>query len=325
MGYRLPLVTTIVVFMMTILGAVVVGTQAGFACPDWPLCHGQIIPPLNDPLVLIEWFHRTTSALGGLFILLTAFKAWRLRHDYKIYKRLSILTVIVLAIQGLAGAAIVVYKLPGYMTTIDVTNGMFLISIFGIMTALELRRKDLRENKANADRDSRMAGMLKPALIMFFTTLLEVVVGGLFRHTGYSEALYGRNDYLRNHFQDIMLSHTGATAFLMFHIMIAVLVTGALVWLLVQAIRKQVLLVPSIALLVGVLMQMLLGFVTLETQLNLVPATSHMAVAALLMVFSSFVGARAHFAKTVHQVEGAKKTTPSDKKQAGHSVVVGTN
>ncbi|MGZ4121880.1 MAG: COX15/CtaA family protein [Tumebacillaceae bacterium] len=324
MGYRLPLVTTIVVFMMTILGAVVVGTQAGFACPDWPLCHGQIIPPLDNPLVLIEWFHRTTSALGGLFILLTAFKAWRHRHDHKLYKQLSILTVIVLAVQGLAGAAIVVFKLPGYMTTIDVTNGMFLISIFGIMTALELRRKDLKTGKATKELDGRMATMFRPAQIMFFATLLEVVVGGLFRHTGYSEALFGRNDYLKNHFQDIMLSPTGATAFLMFHIMIAIMVTAALVWVLVQAIRKHVLLAPAIALLLVVLMQMLLGFVTLETELKLVPATSHMADAALIMVLSSFIGARAYFAKTVHALDRVKQK-PSDEKQAGHSVVVGTN
>ncbi|MGB8954211.1 MAG: COX15/CtaA family protein [Tumebacillaceae bacterium] len=308
MGYRLPLVTTIVVFMMMILGAVVVGTQAGFACPDWPLCHGQIVPPLDDPLVLIEWFHRTTSALGGLLILITAFAAWRARREHRLYGRLAILTVILLAIQGLAGAAIVVFKLPGYMTTIDVTNGMLLISVFGALTALALRRKDLQEKRASAERDANMVTLFVPAALMAGVTLFQVVVGGLFRHTGAGEALFGRNDYIKNHFQDHMPSDAFANAFLMFHIMVAVLVTAAFAWLLVQAIRKRVLVVPTIALLLLVLIQMLLGFVTLGTELALAPVTSHMAVASLMMVLSVYIGARAYFARTVHHSQAVQET-----------------
>jgi len=307
-GYRLPLVTTIVVFMMMILGAVVVGTEAGFACPDWPLCHGQIIPPLDDPLVFIEWFHRTTAALGGLLILTTAFFAWRARRENRLYGRLAILTVISLAIQGGAGAAIVVYKLPGYMTTIDVTNGMLLISIFGAMTALALRHKEVREGRVTEERDANMASLLMPASIMTGVTLFQVVVGGLFRHTGAGEALFGRNDYLRSHYQNHMPSEAFANAFLMFHIMVAVLVTAAFAWLLVQAIRKRVLVVPTIALLSLILIQMLLGFVALGTELALSPVTSHLAVASLMMVFSVYIGARAYFARTVHHSQAVQET-----------------
>ena len=308
MGYRLPLVTTIVVFMMMILGAVVVGTQAGFACPDWPLCHGQIIPPLDDPLVLIEWFHRTTAAIGGLLILATAFFAWRARRVHRLYGRLAILTVISLAIQGGAGAAIVVYKLPGYMTTIDVTNGMLLISIFGAMTALALRHREMRAGRVTEERDANMASLLVPAWTMAGVTLFQVVVGGLFRHTGAGEALFGRNEYIRSHFQDHMPSAAFANAFLMFHIMVAVLVTAAFAWLLVQALRKRVLVVPTITLLLLILIQMLLGFVTLGTELALSPVTSHLAVASLMMVFSVYIGSRAYFARTVHHSQAVQET-----------------
>jgi heme A synthase len=309
MGYRLPLVTTIVTFMMIILGAVVVGTQAGFACPDWPLCHGQVIPPLDDPLVLIEWFHRTTSGLGGILILLTAFQAWRHRKQNSLYQKFALATVLCLGIQALAGAAIVVFKLPGYMTTIDVTNGMFLVSIFAALTALGFRNRDVEERRVTVEQDARQASLFVPSVVMVGVTILQVIVGGLFRHTGASEALFGRNDYIRNHFQDHMPSATFANAFLMFHILLTVLVVAATVWVVAQAVRNKVFLRPALALVVIVLMQMLLGFVTLGTELALSPATSHLGGAALTMVFGVYIGARAHFAKTVKTVASKSKVS----------------
>jgi heme A synthase len=49
---------------------------AGLACPDWPLCHGRVIPQA-DRLVLIEWSHRLVAAILGFAILYTAIGAWR--------------------------------------------------------------------------------------------------------------------------------------------------------------------------------------------------------------------------------------------------------
>ncbi|KEO82813.1 COX15/CtaA family protein [Tumebacillus flagellatus] len=321
MGYRLPLVTTIVTFLMMILGAVVVGTQAGFACPDWPLCHGQIIPSFNDPLVLIEWFHRTTSALGGLLILLTAVQVFRYRKQNPVYVKFAVAIVICLAVQALAGAAIVVFKLPGYMTTIDVTNGMFLVSIFAALTAREYRIREVAQNRTTEEQDARQAALFTPAAVLVGVTILQVVVGGLFRHTGASEALFGRNDYVKNHFQDYMLSETVANAFLMFHIMLTVLVVAATVWVVAQALRNKMFVTPALVLVAIVLLQSLLGFVTLGTELALSPATAHLGGAALTMVVGVYIGARARFAKTVKAVSSKKE---ADKK-VSNRVVVGTN
>ena len=44
--------------------------NAGLACPDWPLCYGQLVPTQQMNLqVFLEWFHRLDAGLIGLSTL----------------------------------------------------------------------------------------------------------------------------------------------------------------------------------------------------------------------------------------------------------------
>ena len=41
--------------------------NAGLACPDWPLCYGQLLPSQQMNLqVFLEWFHRLDASLIGI-------------------------------------------------------------------------------------------------------------------------------------------------------------------------------------------------------------------------------------------------------------------
>ncbi|MEL6489193.1 MAG: heme A synthase [Cyanobacteria bacterium J06634_6] len=111
--------------------------NAGLACPDWPLCYGQLVPTAQMNLqVFLEWFHRMDASLIGLMAI------------------------------GLVGLSVWYRKvLPGWMPW-AATVALFLIVVQGVLgglTVMELLRFDI------------VTAHLGTALI-FFCTLLAIAL-----------------------------------------------------------------------------------------------------------------------------------------------------
>jgi len=122
----LSVVTAVVTYALVVLGGVVRVSGSGLGCPDWPLCHGRLLPPLNLHAI-IEYSHRTTASLTSALVVLTALVAliaWRKRHDIVIPATVALGLLIV---QVVLGAITVRLELPPMIVLAHLATAMALL------------------------------------------------------------------------------------------------------------------------------------------------------------------------------------------------------
>jgi heme A synthase len=76
---RLALAAVAVALGTVMLGSWTRINGAGMTCPDWPLCHGRLIPSLADGTIW-EWTHRLLAFLVAPLVLGVIVEAWRQRR-----------------------------------------------------------------------------------------------------------------------------------------------------------------------------------------------------------------------------------------------------
>jgi heme A synthase len=102
----LAIATILLTYGLIVLGGAVRATDSGTACPDWPLCHGQVLPRW-DGHVLVEYSHRLVASIVGVLIFVTAIWAWRRNRDDSLVTGTAVVAVTLLVAQVLVGAATV--------------------------------------------------------------------------------------------------------------------------------------------------------------------------------------------------------------------------
>jgi heme A synthase len=75
---RLSAAAVIVALGTVMLGSWTRINGAGMTCPDWPLCHGMLVPSLADGTVW-EWTHRLFAFLVAPLVIAVMIAAWRVR------------------------------------------------------------------------------------------------------------------------------------------------------------------------------------------------------------------------------------------------------
>src|SRR5699024_5564935 len=127
----LAVVSTIGMMFILLGGALVTKTDSGAGWgKSWPLCDGELIPSNITPELSIELSHRLVSLVIGVTVVLIAVFAWILIGHIREVKFLCFLSVFFLILQGLIGAAAVVWGQSDFVLALHF--GISLISFAAV-------------------------------------------------------------------------------------------------------------------------------------------------------------------------------------------------
>ena len=131
---KLAALTLGTAILLVIVGVIVRATDSGLGCPDWPFCHGQLIPPVDDAKAWIEWIHRTIAAIIGFEILGLAVLAVRDHRDRPSLLWPSIAAVGLVGFQAWLGRETVRLGNSGESVTAHLTAALLLVAVLVFLT-----------------------------------------------------------------------------------------------------------------------------------------------------------------------------------------------
>jgi heme A synthase len=182
----LAFVTAFFTYALIVFGGVVRITGSGMGCgDDWPLCNGQLIPPM-DFETLIEYGHRLAALFVTVLIFIVAGYALRHRRSQGIAQRrvvgLAIVAAVLLVVQVLVGAITVWLELP---TSTVVLHLGLASTLLAVLIVVGLRAFVAPSRAAPAASYPRWA--LATAVLGF----VLLIFGALVANTGASPLCQG--------------------------------------------------------------------------------------------------------------------------------------
>ena len=133
------------VFVQSVLGGLVRHMDAGMACPDAPLCLGQVVPPLVNAPIVAHFFHRVLALVVVLAVCALAYRVHRSDAPRRVRRWALAAAALVLA-QVALGFASVLTVLAVVPVSLHTLVAASLLSVLvHVATAAEpARRRETR-------------------------------------------------------------------------------------------------------------------------------------------------------------------------------------
>ncbi len=122
------------VLLLMMMGSIVRITGNGLGCPDWPLCYGQVVPPMYAS-AWVEFSHRLLGAIASVQIVGLAVWAWRSYRRETWIVAGATATVGMLAVQIVVGGLHVIFELPPQTGWIHTGIAMMIAALVAAQVA----------------------------------------------------------------------------------------------------------------------------------------------------------------------------------------------
>ena len=173
--YNVIKTTSILTYILIVLGGVVCFTESARGCPDWPGCFGKLIPPLQVDAI-IEYFHRLVAAITGPFLLAAAYFGWKKTPSINKLKWLPLVATVFAIAVAMFGRRAVLYGLPPELAVIDL--GLALLTL-ALMATTTVAGYALRKDSSSSTRlsfNSPFARLTLGTLAMVYLVLVSSVL-----------------------------------------------------------------------------------------------------------------------------------------------------
>ncbi|MBD2432685.1 MULTISPECIES: COX15/CtaA family protein [Fischerella] len=251
--------------MLMAIGSATRVMNAGLACPDWPLCYGELVPTKQMNFqVFLEWFHRLDAALIGVSaIALVGVSWWNRRCLPKWLPWASTFALFLIIFQGILGGLTVTQLLRFDIVTAHLGTALvFFSTLLAIGTALT-------PYQATGTVGKLPWVGLTATILVYVQSLLGALVGSRW-------ALH--QCFAGYQLCDVMYSHI----FGLIPPTVAILTLVFMAWrtpALHPALRKLANMAGGL-----LILQLIVGFATFRLHLQVEPLTvSHQAIGATLL------------------------------------------
>ncbi len=175
----ISLAAVVAAFALVVLGGVVRVTGSGLGCPDWPLCYGKVLPPLEYTAIL-EYSHRfVASVIVGPLIIATAVIIWVGYRNEPWLSITTLLAVVLLIGQALLGGVTVLQELPGEIVAAHLAVAEALLACLIFMAVVAFKGPPVGAGEGSpGDRFPRLALLSVLAVYVLILTGAYVTASG---------------------------------------------------------------------------------------------------------------------------------------------------
>jgi heme A synthase len=131
----LTLVTTIIIYVQIVVGAVTRHSGAGLAIPDFPLSFGQVFPPDVSPVIVLQFSHTRVGAFVVLILVnLLSFRVCQRYTEERALFWPAAVAALLVWVQCFLGILIIATNKAIVPTSVHVITGAALLASMLILT-----------------------------------------------------------------------------------------------------------------------------------------------------------------------------------------------